>query len=256
LLFSDGQAVRDVGEQDAGARAVEVGVGEDGTETLGIRGIVIGDAEDLETVEINGFVVEDADAGIANGAEIAVGVGEFVVIAGDEVGAEFGGELAPGRDEARRVDVRAVEHVAADEDDVGAKLAELGDDAGDEVAALDVTEMRVGDEGSNASAPGGGEAREFHCDALNAESGGVGEAVERGEHGEAEEEERDARLAEGQIENDRDCDRDPRQACGGEGEVHETEPDAGEAVVGSHRAIEEAMREKRRGQEADGEDGK
>src|SRR5258706_6944159 len=60
------------------------------------------------------------------------------MIAGDEVGAEFGRELAPGRNEARRVDAGAVEHVTADEDDVGAELAELGDDARDEIAAFDV----------------------------------------------------------------------------------------------------------------------
>jgi len=104
------------------------------------------------------------------------------MIAGDEVGAEFGRELAPGRNEARRVDVGAVEHVTADEDDVGAELAELGDDSGDEVAALDVAEMRVGDEGGDASAPGGGKAGEFHGDALDTESGGVRKAVERGEN--------------------------------------------------------------------------
>src|ERR1700722_18736704 len=67
LLFGDGQRVRNVREQDAGARAVEIGVGEDGAEALGIRGVVIGDAEDLQAVEINGFVVEDTDAGIADG---------------------------------------------------------------------------------------------------------------------------------------------------------------------------------------------
>src|SRR5258707_9643974 len=119
------------------------------------------------------------------------------MIAGDEVGTEFGGELAPGRNEARSVDVGAVEHVTADEDDVGAELAELGDDARDEVAALDVAEMRVGDEGGDASAPGGGKAGEFHGDTLDAESGGVRKAVERGENGEAQEEERDAGLVEG-----------------------------------------------------------
>ena len=90
LLLWNGQAVRHVGEQDAGAGAVEIGVGEDRAEALGIRGVVVRDAEDLEAVEIDGFVVEDTDAGIANGAQVAVGVGEFVVVAGDEVGTEFG----------------------------------------------------------------------------------------------------------------------------------------------------------------------
>src|ERR1700732_5172563 len=102
------------------------------------------------------------------------GVGKVVVIAGDEVGAEFGIELAPGGDEARRVNVRAVEHIAADEDDVGAKLAEFVDDTRNEIAALDVAEMRVGDEGGDASAPGGGKAGKFHGDAPDAESGGGG----------------------------------------------------------------------------------
>jgi len=64
--------VRNVREQDAGARAVEIGVGEDGAEALGVCGVVIRDAEDLEAVEIDGFVVENADAGIADSGEIAV----------------------------------------------------------------------------------------------------------------------------------------------------------------------------------------
>ena len=82
-----------------------------------------------------------------------------------------------------RVHMGAVKHIAADEDDVGAKLAELGDNSGDEVAAFDVTEMRVGDERGDASAPRGGEAGEFYRDALDAEIGGVGKTVERGESG-------------------------------------------------------------------------
>src|ERR1700758_2920627 len=44
LLFRNGQAVWDVREQDAGARAVEIGIGEDRAEAFGIRGVVIGNA--------------------------------------------------------------------------------------------------------------------------------------------------------------------------------------------------------------------
>ena len=174
------------------------------------------------------------------------------MIAGDEVGAELWRKLAPGRDEARRVDVRAVEHVATDEDDIGAKLAERGDDAGDEVAALDVAEVRVGDEGSNAPAPGRGKAREFYGDALDAEIGGVSKAVECGENSEAEAEGRDPSLGKWEIENNCGSDGDPGESGGGESEIHEAEPDAGEAIVGADRAIEVAVSQQRRGKEADG----
>jgi len=151
--------------------------------------------------------------------------------------------------------VRAVEHVAADEDYVGAKLAELGDDSGDEVAALDVAEMRVGYEGGDTSTPGGWKAGKFDGDALDAEIGGVSEAVERGENGETKEENGDSSLGEGEIEHNCDADGDPGKSGRGEGEVHEAEPDAGEAIVGAHRAIEEAMSQQRRGKEANGKNG-
>ena len=120
-----------------------------------------------------------------------------------------------------RVDAGAVEHITTDEDHVGVKLAEFGNDAGDEVAALDVAEMRVGDEGGDASTPRVGKAGKFDGDALDAESGGVGEAVERGENGEAEEKDGDSGLGKWEIENNRGSDCDPCERGGGEGEIHE-----------------------------------
>ena len=73
-LFGNGKAVGNVGEEDAGAGGIQVGVGQNGTEAFGVGGIVIGDAENLEAVEINGFVMEDADTGFADGVEILGGV--------------------------------------------------------------------------------------------------------------------------------------------------------------------------------------
>src|SRR5882757_616551 len=112
--------------------------------------------------------------------------------------------------------------------------------------------MRVGDEGGDAAAPGSWQAGEFHGDALDAEIGGVGEAVERGENGQAEEEGRDSRLSEGEIENNCGSDCNPGESGGGESKIHKAEPDAGEAIVGADRAIEEAMGQQRASKKADG----
>lgn len=255
VLLRNRKTVRNVGKQNAGARGIQMSAGENGMKALGVGGVMIGDAEDLESVEIHGFVVEDVDAGIADGLEVTGMVGEFVVIAGDEIGAEFGSELLPGSDEAIGVDVGAVKEIAGDEDDIGAKLAQGVDDAGEEVATLDVTEMRVGDEGGDATAPRGGESGELYGDALDAEGGGVDEAVERGEERQAEEEEADLRLREGKIEGDSGSDGDPGEAGGGDGKVHEPEPDAGDAIEGADGGIEVTVGEERGGDEADGERG-
>jgi hypothetical protein len=150
--------------------------------------------------------------------------------------------------------VRAIEEVTADEDDVGAELAKRGDDAGKKTAALDVAEMRVCDEGGYASAPGGGEAGEFHGDAIDAEGGGVNEAVERGGQSQSEEEDRDAGLAEGKIQGDGEAHDNPGEERSGYGEIDEAEPSAGDAIEDAHGAIEEAMREEGGGDEADGEE--
>ena len=56
-------AVGGVGEKNACARAVEAGVAEGLAEVFAVSGVAIGDADDLQTVELDSFVVEDADAG-------------------------------------------------------------------------------------------------------------------------------------------------------------------------------------------------
>lgn len=124
LLFHDGETVRNVGEENTGARGIELCVFENRLEAARVGRIVIRDAEDLEAIEIDGFVVEDVHARFANGIEIVGGIGEFFVIASNEIGAETRSERFPGSGEADVVDVRAVEHIARDEDDVGAKLTE------------------------------------------------------------------------------------------------------------------------------------
>ena len=70
--------------------------------------------------------------------------GEFIVIAGNEIGAELRRELFPRRDQALRVHVRAVEKIAGNEDDIasaqdainGADLPAVSRDAAALVAKL------------------------------------------------------------------------------------------------------------------------
>jgi hypothetical protein len=67
LLFNDRKGVRDVGEENAGAVGIELRIFENGLEAPRIRGIVEWNAEDLQAIEIDGFVVEDAKAGVLDG---------------------------------------------------------------------------------------------------------------------------------------------------------------------------------------------
>jgi hypothetical protein len=263
LLFHDGEAVRDVSEENTGARGIELGVFENRLEAARVGRIVIRDAEDLEAVEIDGFVVENVDARIANGVEIVGGIGEFFVIASNEIGAETRRERFPGSSEADVVGVRAVEHIAGDEDDVGAKLAECGDEPAEKAATDDVAEVRVGDKGGGAPTPGGGEAGKFNGDAIDADGGGVEDAVEAGEESKREESGGDLRASDREMEELDERKSEPGRDGGKERKIQDAQPSGSEAVKDADRLVEIAMSQKRarderdrKEEESDGERGR
>ena len=243
--------MRHVGKEDTGARGIQLRVFENGLEAAGIGGFVKWNTENLEAVEIDGFVVENVNAGTTDGVKIVRRIAEFLVIAGDEVRAEARSERLPRSREAVVVDVRAVEHVTGDEDDVGPELAEGGDQAPKETAALDVAEVGVGDEGGDASTPGSGEAGEFDGDAINADLRGVEDAVEAGEKAQGEEEGGDARGGKRELEELSDGKQNPGRYRGQECEVENTQPDRGEAVEDADRPVEVPVREKSSWHEGD-----
>lgn len=99
--FRGGGMVGRVGEQDAGAIAVHAERVQGGGEVSGAGGAAVGDAENLEAVGVNLFVVEDADSGVSDGVKILAVVAELLVVSGDEVNAVGSGEIAE-RAAARR----------------------------------------------------------------------------------------------------------------------------------------------------------
>jgi len=254
LLFDDGETVRNVGEEDASAGGIELGIFENGLEAARVGGFVERNAKDLEAIEINSFIVKDVDAGTLDGVQIVGGVGEFFVIAGDEVGAESRSKRFPGSGEAVIVDASAIEHVAGNKDDVGAKMAESGDESTEEAAADDMAEVGVGDEGGGAPTPGSGKAGEFDGDAMDADVGCIEDAVKAREKSEREEAGGDLKASDGEMEELDEGENEPGGNGGEEGKIKNAKPGGGEFVVEANRAVEIAMGEKRGWDEGDGEE--
>ena len=147
----------------------------------------------------------------------------------------------------------AVEHVAGDKDNVGAKMAESGDESAKEAAADDMAEMRIGDESGGTSAPGAGEAGKLNGDAMDAEVGGVEDTVEAGKNSEGEQGGGDLKARDGEMEELDKGQREPGGYRGEEGEIENPKPGGGEAVEEAHGLVEIAMREEGGRNEGDGE---
>lgn len=108
-FFGDGRAIGCVTDEDAGAGFVDVEFCEDRAEVVIVGGVEIRDADELQAVEIDIFLVEDADAGAGDGGEKFAGIADGFVVSGGEVGTEFGAEIAERERDLVRVDGGAVE---------------------------------------------------------------------------------------------------------------------------------------------------
>ena len=253
LLFDDGETVRDVSEENAGAGGIELGVFENGLEAGRVGGFVEWDAKDLKAIKINRFIVEDVNPGTSDGVKVVGGIGEFFVIAGDEVGTETGGEGFPGSGQAVVVNVSAVKHVARDEDNIGSKMAESGDEAAEEATADDVAEVRIGDQRGGASTPGSGKSGKFNGDAMDTDVGGVEDAVEAGENREGEEGGGDLKARDGEMEELDEGQSKPGGKGGEKREIENAKPGGRKAIEETNGLVEIAMREKRGRDKGDGE---
>ena len=117
--FGDGNVVGSVGQQDAGAVAVDADFVEDRAEVLCVGRVFVGHANDLQAVNFGFLVVEDTHATGANGVDVLGRVAKLFVIPFHEKCAELGLELVERRCGVFGVYGGAVVHVAGDPDDVG-----------------------------------------------------------------------------------------------------------------------------------------
>src|SRR5579862_1330680 len=84
--FGDVQRVRGMRKQDARASRVNGGALKDGWEARPIIRLSIVDADELQSINLDFFVVQHVDAGASHSVQIFSAVREFLVIAGDEIG--------------------------------------------------------------------------------------------------------------------------------------------------------------------------
>src|SRR4029077_19231696 len=117
-----------------------------------LRGVAIGDAQDLEAVHVDLFVSEHANPGGGDGSKIFAVVAELLVVAGDEIDAVGSGEFIQGLGGASGVDGSAVIQVAGNENSIGLFVADFGDHAAQKVAVANVAQVHIADEGGRASA--------------------------------------------------------------------------------------------------------
>src|SRR5579862_847409 len=249
----DGGLIGRVSEQDAGGVAIDLGVLQDAAQALGAVRVAKMDADELQAVEDDFFVVEHADAGGGDGVEILGVVGELFVITGNIESAMRCAKTAQGRGELADVGVRAVIEIAGDEDKVGLQACYAVNDAPRKTGSAHVAEVSVRYQCRYTAAPAGRQIRKFYRHAPHANPHGVDEADEAGEQSDAERDRSDERLRRGKVGQACGAVSDPGGDGGQEEKVKEAEPSGSRCVIETHRQRVRAPGEQRSGDESDGE---
>src|SRR5882672_3426615 len=94
-FFSDCGMVGRMRKQDARAGWFDGDFCEDGAEVLGVSSVFVRDANDLQTIQIDFFVVKYADAGGPDGVQKGGDTAKEFVVAVDEVRAKGNTEMLP-----------------------------------------------------------------------------------------------------------------------------------------------------------------
>ena len=170
-------------EQDAWLGEVGVQALKRGAHCEDLRGLVIGDAEDGQSVDDDLFVIQNADAGVDECFKVVGQVSVFIVVAGCEVDAEGRGQFTEGSGHSDAVGLYAVKEVTGDEGNVWMKTVGEAHDSTAEGESVDVAEMQVAKENGGAAAPGRREVFKMDGDAADANPLSVEEAVDAGENG-------------------------------------------------------------------------
>ena len=95
----DGQMMRRVRQKNARDIRIDFGVAQDGAVMLWLHRVMMMDADELQAIDHNLFVVEHAHARVLHGIEIFRVVAKLLVISGNEIRPERRRNLMPRRGE-------------------------------------------------------------------------------------------------------------------------------------------------------------
>src|SRR5436309_12424293 len=95
-------------QQNAGAVAVPAKIAQDGCQVSALGGVVIGHSNNLQAVDIDNFVAEDANPSGCDRLQVLTVIAKLFVIAGYKIDSVRCGELLQGFCGAPRVDGRAI----------------------------------------------------------------------------------------------------------------------------------------------------
>ncbi len=149
-LFGDGQAMRCVRKQDAWPLTRDRGLFQNDAKLSGVAEFEIMYSNELQPLEFNFFIIQDANAGLRDGLHVSGAVGEFFVVAAYEKSAERHGKARPRLSQGFDIGPRSVVHITGEKHHVWPKLIQPRDDSAHESKIADVSEMRIACECGNA----------------------------------------------------------------------------------------------------------
>src|SRR5277367_916896 len=101
-------------QQDAGLLAIDRGVLQNLLQSLRFDRLAVMHADDLQAFDRDFFVVKHPQTRARDGGDKLGAVGEFLVIAGDEINTRWRGQRAEWFDQPVVVRLRTVKYIAAD----------------------------------------------------------------------------------------------------------------------------------------------
>ncbi len=149
-LLGDGQPMRCVRKQDAWPLARDRGLFQDGAKMSGIAEFAVMHSNELQPLEFNFLIIQDANAGLRDGLHISGAVGEFFVVATYEKSAERYRKARPRLSQGFDIGPCSVVHITGEEHNVWPELIQPRDDSAHESKIADVSEMRIACECGNA----------------------------------------------------------------------------------------------------------
>ena len=94
-------------------------MGEGRTKMFGVRGVMVGHAQDLHAVDDDFFVLQDANAGEAQRVKISRLAAEQFVVSDDKIRAEGSVQIFPWRSDFAGVDMGSIKEISGQENYIG-----------------------------------------------------------------------------------------------------------------------------------------
>ena len=256
-LLHQRQTVGHVVEENAGLAAIEAEAVQSGAQANRVGGVAKGDAQNLEAIDDDHLIGEDADSGAGECRGVLRSGAKLVVVAGGEIDAEGWGKLLEGSGKAVRVGPGSVEEIAGKKDDVWMEVCGEARDAAAESKSVDVAQMQVADHEGCAATPGRRQVGEMDWDAADANPAGIEHAIDAGHERQGEERGGDERAEKGQVWGEWGKPESqvgkPTEAGGQEEEVEEPQPHGGNPVDRNHQPVGEVEAEQGGDNEAEGQ---